>query len=122
MFLEPQNGTGQNRQDSTGCEKSVCLHHLRFHQTDTPERMTARGSMMTLTRKNTFMAEPVTRSLRSSGSTGRMEIRSSSDVSQFMTLSTRSRLAMGAERMKLDIQMELPTTTTRPAVAPVPTV
>src|SRR5437868_208562 len=54
--------------------------YLRFHQTETPEKITISGRNMTLVRKRIRSAEPQTRSRRSSGSFGRIEMRSSSDV------------------------------------------
>src|SRR5436305_6308267 len=38
--------------------------YLRFHQTETPERITISGRKITLVRNMTLMAEPVTRSRR----------------------------------------------------------
>src|ERR1700744_1647070 len=96
--------------------------YLRFHQTETPEKITIRGRKITLVRNMIRMALPVTFRRRSSICLGRIEMRSSSDVSQFIMLRIRSRLATGAERMLLATQVELPTTTMRPWFVPGPTV
>src|SRR5713101_6791010 len=53
---------------------------------------------------------------RSSGSLGRIEIRSSSELSQFIMFRNRSRFPL-KRRMLFDTQLELPTTTNRPSFA-----
>src|SRR4051794_33675659 len=94
MFVEPPGGAGEYGQDSRSGQKSIKFHR-RFHQTETPEAITIMGRQTTLIQKMVAVPRPVMRRRRSSGSLGRMEIRSSSEVSQFIMLSARSRLAMG---------------------------
>src|SRR5579859_829022 len=95
--------------------------HRRFHQTIRPAATTISGRPITLDEKIIDICRRDSISRRSSGSLGRIEIKSSSELSQFIMLRNRSRLPL-KRRMLLAAQLELPTATKRPSLAPVFTV
>src|ERR1700674_40593 len=91
--------------------------HRRFHQTIMPATITISGSPITLDEKiiDICLRDSIRR--RSSGSLGRIEIRSSSELSQFIILRNRSRFPLN-RRILLAAKLELPTATKRPSLAP----
>src|ERR1019366_8789498 len=93
------------------------MGYLLFHQVAIPNPTMASGKITMLSQNTRFIFCVVILSGRSSGALGRMEMRSSSAVSQLIMLRNRSRLPLN--RMKLlPAHMELPTTTNRPGVVP----
>ena len=93
------------------------MGYLLFHQVAMPNPTTASGKITMLSQNTMFIFCALILSGRSSGALGRMEMRSSSAVSQLIMLRNRSRLPLN--RMKLlPAHMELPTTTNRPGVGP----
>src|ERR1700720_2715737 len=87
--------------------------YRRFHQTDTPAKITISGRMNWLVMRTKLICACVMVIRRSSRSFGRMEIKSSSEESQFMVFSARSRLPLKF-RKELAAHAELPKTTNRP--------
>src|SRR5208283_1705619 len=95
------------------------MGYLLFHQVAMPMATTPSGKMTKLSQKTDVRPRAVMFKGRSSGALGRMEMRSSSDDSQFTMLARRSRLASEREPSMLFCdQSEVPTTTKRPGVAP----
>src|ERR1017187_512503 len=93
------------------------IGYLLFHQVAMPKPTTPSGKITILNQKIMFIFCVLILRGRSSGALGRMEMRSSSAVSQLIMLRNRSRLPLN--RMKLlPAHMELPTTTNRPGVVP----
>src|SRR5271157_1915291 len=93
------------------------MGYLLFHQALRPNPTTASGKITMLSQNTMFIFCAVIFSGRSSGALGRMEMRSSSAVSQLIMLRNRSRLPLN--RMKLlPTHMEQPTTTKRPGAGP----
>src|SRR5688572_20303440 len=91
--------------------------YLLFHQAAMPKPTTASGKITTLSQNTMLIFCAEILSGRSSGAFGRIEIRSSSEVSQFTMFRKRSRLPL--KRMKLLLaHIEPPTTTKRPGVVP----
>src|SRR6266436_9704831 len=87
--------------------------YLLRHHTETPAKITIRGSMNWLlisTHRNCAFVIVIR---RSSGSFGRMEMRSSSEESQFIVFSAKSRLPLKPKN-ELAAHAELPITTKRP--------
>src|ERR1700693_264898 len=91
-----------------------CSRYLLRHHTDRPARSSAPGNRNWLLSRTQLNCARVMVTLRSSGAFGRIEIRSSSDESQFMAFSARSLFPLNV-RNELEIQEELPTTTNRPS-------
>src|ERR1700674_4111889 len=93
------------------------LAYLLFHQAARPKPTTPSGKITTLSQKTVFSFCGDRFSGRSSGDLGRIEIKSSSAVSQLIIFRNMSRLPL--KRMKLlPTQSELPTTTKRPGGVP----
>src|SRR6266446_8962271 len=90
--------------------------HRRFHQTISPAATTINGSPIILENRIDDICRLERFKRRSSGSLGRIEIRSSSELSQFIMFRNRSRFPLN-RRILLAIQLELPTTTKRPSLA-----
>src|ERR1039457_6024171 len=91
------------------------MGYLLRHQTMSPAPTTVSGSSTTLHQKIRFMRLPLMFRRRSSGSFGRMEMRSSSEVSQLNVFRARSRLATEREPSKLfTAHCDDPNTTKRP--------
>jgi len=70
------------------------MGYLLFHQVAMPNPTTASGKITRLSQNSMFIFCAVILSGRSSGALGRMEIRSSSAVSQLIMLRNRSRLPL----------------------------
>src|SRR5262245_27687477 len=87
--------------------------YLRFHQTLTPARITTSGISITLEYMIILIWFRLSASRLSSGSLGRIEIRSSSDESQLIMFRLRSRLPLNRIQL-LAMKPDDPTTTTRP--------
>src|ERR1035438_2618629 len=81
--------------------------YRRFHQTDTPAKITIRGRTNWLAMRTQLSCAWVMVMRRSSCSLGRIEIRSSSEESQFMVFNARSRLPLKL-RKEFAAQAELP--------------
>src|SRR5947209_4511679 len=94
-------------------------HYLLRHQTQTPPTITISGSTNWLVIRTQPNSDCVIVMRRSSCSRGRIEIRSSSDDSQFSAFSARSRLPLKA-RNEFAAQPELPNTTKRPSTFSLP--
>src|SRR6185369_7727058 len=97
------------------------IAYLLFHQTATPDAITISGRNTMLAKKIRWMLCPSfwTLTAWSAGSLGRIEIRSSSALSQFIMFRNRSRLPLNRRKL-LAIHAELPTTTKRPLPEYVP--
>src|SRR5713226_6492318 len=91
--------------------------HRRFHQTINPAATTIIGKPIMLENRIDDICRLERLKGRSCGSLGRIEIRSSSELSQFIMFRNRSRLPL-KRRMLLATQLELPTATKRPSLAP----
>src|ERR1700687_1333762 len=87
--------------------------YLLRHHTERPASKSAPGKRNWLLRRTQLNCAPVMLTLRSSGGFGRMEIKSSSEESQFIAFNARSLLPLN-ERKEFATQEELPTTTKRP--------
>ena len=94
-------------------EIETCRYLLRHH-TERPASKSAPGKRNWLLRRTQLNCAPVMLTLRSSGGFGRMEIKSSSEESQFIAFIARSLLPLN-ERKEFATQEELPTTTKRPS-------
>src|SRR6476646_10505660 len=95
------------------------IAYLLFHQVAMPKPTTASGKITTLSQNTALSFCAVKVSGRSSGAFGRIEIRSSSDDSQFTMFPKRSRLPSCREAIRLfDAQNEVPVTITRPGEPP----
>src|ERR1700733_11570170 len=79
----------------------VFIGYLLPNQTMSPEPTTASGSSTTLHQNTSDIRLPVMFNRRSSGSFGRIEIRSSSLVTQFVVFSAGSRLLIDRKPRKL---------------------
>src|SRR6267378_1421263 len=88
--------------------------YLLRHQTDTPANNSAPGNRNWLLSRTQLNCARVMVTLRFSCSFGRMEIRSSSEESQFSAFSARSPLPLKVMN-ELAGHAELPTTTKRPS-------
>ena len=88
--------------------------YLLRHQTENPAITTASGNKNWLVMRTQFICAFVIVIRRSSGSFGRIEIKSSSEESQFIAFIARSLLPLNV-RNELATQEELPTTTKRPS-------
>src|SRR3954453_10663840 len=95
------------------------IGYLLFHQVAMPKPTTAGGKMTTLS-QNTMLSFCAVRVRGlSSGAFGRIEMRSSSEESQFTMLPKRSRLPSWRDAMRLlEAQNEVPVTIRRPCVPP----
>src|ERR1039458_6902989 len=94
------------------------MRYLRFHHVAMPMATTPRGKITKLNQKMVDSFCVVSVSGRSSGSLGRIEIRSSSEDSQLIMLPSRSRLPSEREpRMLFCAHSEVPTTMNRPGAA-----
>src|SRR5207245_6775639 len=80
--------------DATVTGVQTCALPILCHQTQTPAKITAKGKTNWLVVRTQFIWARVMVIRRSSFSFGRMEIRSSSDESQFMAFKARSRLPL----------------------------
>src|ERR1035438_2685591 len=97
------------------------MGYLLRHQPISPAPIAVSGSRSPLHQKIRLMRLPVMFRRRSSGSLGRMEIRSSSEVSQLKVLRARSRLPIGRIPRKLLVaHKEDPYTTNRPGLFGLP--
>src|SRR5690348_5442590 len=93
--------------------------YLRFHHVASPKPTTPSGKMMMLSQNISRSRYPVTFSAWSSGVFGRIEIKSSSDESQFTELTNRSRLPSWRDPAKLfTAHNDVPDTTNRPCLVP----
>src|SRR5262245_20310636 len=92
-------------------------HYRRFHHTINPAATTTSGSPIRLEKKIVDIWRLERFNRRSSCSLGRIEIRSSSELSQFIMFKNRSRFPLN-RRILLATQFELPTTTKRPSLEP----
>src|SRR6266571_713601 len=90
--------------------------HRRFHQTIKPAATTIIGRPIMLENRIDDICRLERLNGRSCGSLGRIEIRSSSELSQFIMFRNRSRFPL-KRRILLATQLELPTTTNRPSFA-----
>src|SRR5215472_1236062 len=88
--------------------------YLLRHQTERPASSSAPGRRNWLLSRTQLNCAPVMLTLRSSGGFGRMEIKSSSDESQFIASSARSLLPLN-EMNEFATHEEEPTTTKRPS-------
>src|SRR5258708_5084816 len=123
MPVGPIQHAAERGEHNGGDEQSSAFHklflrrisrsYLLLHQTETPAKTTISGSKNWLVSLTQFICALVSVMRRSSGSLGRMEIKSSSEESQFMALSARSRLPLKLMK-ELAAQAELPITTKRP--------
>src|SRR5690242_13927614 len=98
------------------CERldnDLASGYLLRHQTENPAITTASGNRNWLVMRTQFICALVIVIRRSSGSFGRMEIKSSSDDSQFIAFSARSRFPLKLIK-EFAAHCELPTTTNRP--------
>src|SRR5713101_4346691 len=96
-----------------GATASLGVYYLLRHQTETPAKTTISGNKNWLVRRTQFICARVMVMRRSSGSLGRMEIKSSSEESQFMAFRAKSELPLKLMK-ELAAQAELPMTTKRP--------
>src|SRR5579864_1086594 len=87
--------------------------YLLFHHTPTPATTTTSGRINWLVARTKLSCPRVMVIRRSSCCFGRIEIRSSSEESQFTALSARSSLPLKS-RKRFAAQPELPITTNRP--------
>src|ERR1700757_3838482 len=94
-------------------ESRADAYYLLFHQTETHTTATLSGNRNWLTSRTQFICARVIVMWRSSGSFGRIEIRSSSEASQLIVFRARSLFPL-KRRKPLAAQDELPTTTKRP--------
>src|SRR6266849_4303859 len=91
------------------------MGYRRLHQVIRPNPITASGNTTTLSQNVAFSLRLVMLSGRSSGAFGRIEIKSSSDESQFTMLTIKSRLPSEREpTMPFCAASEVPRTTKRP--------
>src|ERR1035441_9445648 len=94
------------------------MRYLRFHHVAIPMATTPNGKITKLNQKMVDSFCVVSVSGRSSGSFGRIEIRSSSEDSQLIMLPSRSRLPSEREpRILFCAHSEVPTTMNLPGVA-----
>src|ERR1700722_4369243 len=80
---------------------------------DTPAKITTNGITNWLVMRTTFICARVIVTRRSSGAFGRMEIKSSSEESQFIVFNAKSRLPLKF-RNEFAAHVALPITTNRP--------
>src|ERR1035438_1612734 len=91
------------------------MGYLRFHQVARPQPTTPSGKMTILSQNRVLSFWVVILNGWSSGALGRMEMRSSSEESQLMELTNRSRLpSWRVPANWLVAHSEVPTTTKRP--------
>ena len=118
-LLKSSRSGGHRRPDCRAaaehCSGSVPRCYLRFHHTETPEKITISGRKITLVRNRTRMAAPVTCRRRSSGffRADRNQIL----IGREPVHHVQRQVAVGHGRrmmIRCDSQFELPTTMIRP--------